>query len=216
MRLYEILTEVGGKSAVFSFGRMNPPTMGHEKLIMAGKKLADSKNADFIVFPSKTQDKKKNPLDINTKVKFLRGFFPDVTFITDATIERPEEGPGPVRTPFEALRWLEQQGYKNVYMIVGSDRVGTFKKSMGAYVTSINPSVDPEKAYQFDHFDVISAGDRDPDADGAEGASGTKAREFVINGQREEFVNLVAPSSGNQQLKVSLYNELRKVLVGEQ
>ena len=179
---------------------------------MAGKTLADSKNADFFVFPSKTQDKKRNPLDIKTKVKFLRGFFPDVTFVTDATIERPEDGPGPVRTPFDVLRWLEQQGYKNVYMIAGSDRVGEFKKIMGAYVASINPSVDPEKAYQFDIFDVISAGQRDPDSEGAEGASGTKAREFAINGQQEEFVNLAAPSSGNEQLKISLYNALRKAL----
>lgn len=207
MRLYEILTELGGKSAVFTFGRFNPPTRGHEKLIMAGKTLADSKNADFFVFPSKTQDKKKNPLDIQTKVKFLRGFFPDVTFMTDATIKT-----GPVRTPFEALRWIEEQGYNNVYLIVGSDRVSEFKNIMEPYILSINPDVDSEKAYTFDTFDVVSAGKRDPDAEGTKGSSGTKAREFVMNGQQKEFVNLTAPSSGTEQLKNSLYNELRKAL----
>ncbi len=206
MRLNEILTEVGGKTAVFSFGRMNPPTKGHEKLIIAGKKLADSRNADFYVFPSKTKDKKKNPLDIGSKVKYLKGFFPDVTFITDAAI----------RTPFEALTWIEEQGYNNVYLIVGSDRVQEFKKVMGAYVLSINPKADPEKAYMFDIFDVVSAGERDPDSEGTEGISGTKAREFVVNGQKEEFINLASPNSGTKQLKSSMYDELRKVLGSEE
>lgn len=207
MRLYEILTEIGGKSAVFTFGRMNPPTKGHEKLILAGKHLADAKNADFFVFPSKTQDNKKNPLGFKTKVSFLRRFFPGVTFLTDAAIEA-----GPVRTPFEALKWIDEQGYNNAYMVVGSDRVSEFKKSMGAYVLSINPKANPEWAYNFDTFDVISAGERDPDSEGTEGISGTKAREFIINGQEEEFINLAAPNSGDEQLKVSLYNELRKIL----
>lgn len=212
MRLNEILSETSEKIAVFSFGRMNPPTRGHEKLILAGKKLADSKNADFFVFPSKSHGGRKNPLDIKTKLKYLRGFFPEINFVSDAVITSAEKKLKPVRTPFEVLRWLEQQGYNRIYMVVGDDRVNEFKRIMGEYIPTINPSANPETAYDFDLFDVVSAGERDPDSSGVAGASGTKAREYAISGEEEMFVNQIAPISGDDRLKKALYNDVRLAL----
>lgn len=202
MRLFEVLNEEEGKTVVFSYGRFNPPTKGHEKLINAGLRLAQSKNADYLVFPSKSYDKRRNPLPLDLKLKYLRAFFPKVKFVTDQA----------TNTPYVVLRWLEEHGYKNVYMVAGDDRVDQFKKGMSEYVKSLNPTVDPNKAYDFDEFDVISAGHRDPDAGGAGGASGTKAREFAINGQESDFVNMIAPNTGTLQLKLSLYKDLRKYL----
>lgn len=199
MRLNEFFTEAQNKTAVFSFGRMNPPTIGHEKLIAAVGKIAASHGGDPFIFPTKTHDKKKNPLDFVTKVKFLRAFFPKANIVDDAAI----------RTVFEAIFWLGEQGYSNVIMVAGSDRVGTFDKMIKPYVPSINPDVDPEKALNIESFSTASAGERDPDSEGVEGASGTRAREFAINGQQEEFVNLIAPTSGTEQQKIALYNAVR-------
>ena len=98
-------------------------------------------------------------------------------------------------------------------MVVGSDRVTTFQKMISAYVPSLNPTVDPQKALdKISAFSVVSAGTRDPDAEGVAGVSGTKAREFAISGKENEFVNLVAPTNGTDQQKLALYNAVRKGL----
>ena len=207
MRLNEFFTEETGKRAIFSFGRMNPPTIGHEKLINAVHQIANSSNSDAFIIPTKTQDKKKNPLDFQTKVKFLRAFFPEANIVDDASI----------RTVFEAIFWLGEQGYTDVTLVAGSDRIGTFDKMISPDVPSMNPNVDPEKALNIEQFHVASAGNRDPDAEGTEGASGSKAREFALNGQQDEFVNLIAPSTGTEQQKIALYNAVRNGLgLGEE
>lgn len=209
MRLYEIISPIeemikdNEKIAIFSFGRYNPPTKGHEKLIAAVKTIAASHNGDAFIVPTKSHDKMKNPLDFATKVKFLRWFFPKVDIMDDPAI----------RTIFDVMGWFNDNGYNKVILVAGSDRVASFQKTIGDYIPSINPMVDPLKALdKITSFSVVSAGERDPDAEGIKGVSGTRAREFAINGQESDFINLIAPSGGTEQQKLALYKAVRKSL----
>lgn len=199
MRLNEFFTEATRKKAVFSFGRFNPPTQGHEKLVDAVEKIAASHGADSFIIPTKSYDQKRNPLDFNTKVKFLRAFFPNANIVEDSVI----------RNPFDAVFWLGEQGYMEVILVVGSDRVKEFENMIGAYVPAINPNVDPRKALNIEAFSVASAGERDPDAEGVSGVSGSKAREFAANGQQSDFINLIAPTTGSRRQKKALYKAVR-------
>lgn len=145
--------------AIVSFGRMNPMTIGHQllidKLVSEGKKMG----AKPILFLSKTEDKKKNPLDYKTKVKYAKKFFPEVLVIDESS----------VKTPINVLTWLGENGYTEVTLVVGSDRVEGFKK-FDAY---------NGKDFKLEKYDVISAGERDPDADDATGMSASKMRGFI-------------------------------------
>lgn len=176
---------------------MNPPTIGHEKLINTGKMLAKSLNADFFVFPTRTHDRERNPLDFNTKLKFLKTFFPEIRFV---------ETSGQL---FDVLLWLSDHNYAKIHMIAGSDRVKEFDKIIKNYIPAYNPNDEKEKAINFEIFNTVDAGQRDPDAEGATGASGTKARELARTGQAVDFVNLLAPGE-NKKLKTELYKEVRK------
>lgn len=199
MRLYEVFGPNAGKTAVFSYGRFNPPTIGHKKLIDAGKMLAQSLNADFFVFPTRTHDRERNPLDFDTKLKFLKAFFPKVRFI---------ETTGQL---FDVLLWLSNQNYTKVNMIVGSDRLKEFDGIIKNYIPAYNPNVEKGKAINFEKFDTVDAGQRDPDGEGAKGASGTKARELARTGQEVDFVNFVAPGE-DENMKKELYRQVRKGL----
>ncbi len=196
MRLYEVLEQSIGKTVVFAFGRFNPPTIGHKKLIDTGKMLASSLNADFFIFPTRTQDRERNPLDFNTKLKFLKTFFPEVKFV---------ETTGQL---FVVLKWLVDNGYTEAHLIAGSDRVNEFNDIINPYISSMN-KVEPGVAINFETFRVVDAGQRDPDSEGAPGASGTKARELARAGQEVDFVNLVAPGE-DENMKKELYREVRK------
>ena len=202
MRLNEFLKEETTKMAVFAFGRMNPPTVGHEKLINAVEKIADGKSADSFIIPTKTHDGDKNPLDFKTKAKFLHVFFPKVNIVED------EE----VKNIFDAMYWFAEQEYDEVTLVVGSDRVSEFQKIISAYVPSLNPSVDPTKAVNIKRFSVASAGDRDPDSSEVAGASGTKARQYAKDGNEDDFILSIAPSTGTEQQKIALYKAVRKGL----
>lgn len=201
MRLFEISEE---KIAVFTFGRFNPPTLGHEKLIDTGRELAAKKHADYFVFPSRVQDKKRNPLPFEAKVKYMKAFFPGVNIVTDAKFGKTK-----IRTPFESLGWLEEQGYTEIYMVTGSDRAEEFKQRMGDYMKELNPSATLDTAYGFKKFDVVSAGPRDPDAEGVVGISASKVRELARDNDKENFLAAM-PSKGSKKLKLELFKELRK------
>ena len=115
----KFIKEAKGKSVVFSFGRMNPPTIGHSKLIIKVMSVAKKEGATPIIYPSKTEDQKKNPLSFKTKVKVLKDVFGDV-INTDTSI----------RTPFDVLDSLNNANYEKVVFVVGSDRVNEFKRGM--------------------------------------------------------------------------------------
>lgn len=183
------LREAVGKTAVFAFGRMNPPTIGHAKLIAKVLAVAKKERGLPMVFPSKTEDKKKNPLSFKTKVKVLRDVFGNIINI-DTTI----------KTPFDVLEFLNNAKYEKVIFVVGSDRVQEFKKNMTRY---INNDLDNIK-----DFTVVSAGERDPDAEGVAGMSGSKMREFVIKGQFGKFKEGLMTK--NTKLAKAVFKEIGK------
>src|SRR6056300_159967 len=157
------------KAVAFAFGRMNPPTAGHEKLIEKVESIAKRIKGDAIVYVSASQDKNKNPLDVRTKIKYLKPLYPNVQF-------KPATGNN--RTFMEVLKNDLNKKYSDVYMIGGSDRVEEFKK----LITKYNG-----QSYDFDKTEVMSAGARDPDSQGTAGISGTKMRLFAVKGDYNSF-----------------------------
>lgn len=164
----QLIKELPSKSVVFAFGRFNPPTIGHELLVKAVKKLAQQKKADHVIYASKSQDAKKNPLSADKKVSYLKLMFKGTNF-TAANQE--------VRTFIEAAKQLNKK-YKNIVMVAGSDRVPEFKRLLNTY---------NGKEFNFDTIEVISAGERDPDADDATGMSASKMRTIAVKGNYAEF-----------------------------
>ena len=163
----EFFSEAVKDSVVFTFGRMNPPTVGHGKLIDKVLSVAKSSGIKPIIYPSKTEDDNKNPLPFKMKVKVLKDVY--------GSIVDTDRG---VKTPFDALDQLNDKNVSNVTFVVGSDRVKEFKKNMRSHIK--------KNLSNIKNFSVISAGERDPDASGVSGMSGSKMRSFV---QKNDFVN---------------------------
>ena len=175
-----------GERAVFTFGRLNPPTIGHAKLIDATIAAARKDGADYYIFVSQTgPDKskkdgdgfKKDPLGYGDKLRFLERMFPQVDFMN---VEM-------ANNPFNAAYWLRDNGYKHVKLVAGSDRIPQYEGQFAKYIQH----EDPKLNLGFDSFQVISAGERDPDADGAEGASASKARQFVKHDDYNGFASVI-------------------------
>ena len=175
------------KVAYFTFGRMNPPTIGHEKLLDALAKQA-GKN-DYFVFLSQSQDKKKNPLNYNTKMKTVRKMFP-----RHARRVMINKG---VRTVFDAATFLYDKGYKSVVMVVGSDRVREFETLLNKY----NGEKGAHGFYNFQSLSVASAGTRDPDDEGVSGMSASKLRAFASDNDFTSFAQGLPSSMGNKEAK---------------
>ena len=185
------LNEVKEKTAVFAFGRMNPPTTGHSKLITKVMIVAKKEKGIPRIYPSKTEDNKKNPLTYKTKVEVLRDVFRDI-INTDTTI----------KTPFDVLEHLNKKKFSKVVFVVGSDRVVEFKRNMSKYVESDLNNIK--------EFLVVSAGDRDPDAEGVKGISGSKMREYV---KKDKFKKFAAGlMTKNSKLAKKVFKELQTKL----
>lgn len=150
------------------FGRFNPPTSGHEKLLDTIKKTASGEQ--YVVYPSHSVDPQKNPLDAETKVLFMKKMFPDHA---NAIVYDPS-----VRTIFDALKHADTEGYASVNIVVGADRQKEFENLANKYNGQL---------YNFDAINVISAGERDPDAEGVEGMSASKLRALAADGDFESF-----------------------------
>ena len=173
---------------MFTFGRFNPPTIGHQVLVSKVVEVASGQNADHVVYLSHTHKPKKDPLAWKDKFGLFRKMFPSVVVSKDASI----------KNPYLAMEALGKK-YKNVIMVVGSDRVERFKGDMQKYL--------PE--WGIENFDVVSAGERDPDAEGAEGMSASKARQLATDGNFAEFAKTL-PSGINNATKKVVYNKIRK------
>ena len=159
---------------VFAFGRFNPPTIGHEKLFDAVKKLA--RGSAYRIYPSQSMDPKKNPLDFKLKVKFLRKMFPK-----HARNIMADKG---VKSAFDVVVKLYDQGYTKVTMVAGEDRVLEFEKLLNKY----NGQKGRHGFYQFENGIVVkSAGSRDPDAEGAIGMSASKLRAAANDNDLKTF-----------------------------
>ena len=166
--------EEGGASGettetlTIAFGRFNPPTVGHGKLLSAAKKAAVGE--DLKIYPSRSQDAKKNPLDPDMKISFMKKMFPD---FAEVIINDDE-----MRSIFDVLVAADEAGYKNVNIIVGSDRQAEFENLATKYNGEL---------YNFDNIRVISAGVRDADAEGVEGMSASKMRKAVMDDDYDSF-----------------------------
>ena len=157
-----------GQPITVAFGRFNPPTVGHGKLLAAAKKAAAG--GDLKIYPSRTQDNKKNPLDPDMKISYMKKMFPDYE---EQIINDPE-----MRSIFDVLTTANEDGYTNINIIVGSDRQAEFENLAQKYNGEL---------YNFDLIRVISAGVRDADADGVEGMSASKMRKAVADDDYDSF-----------------------------
>jgi len=161
-------TETQADTLTVAFGRFNPPTVGHEKLLSAAKKA--SAGGDLKIYPSRTQDSKKNPLDPDMKISYMKKMFPDYS----ENIVNDDE----MRSIFNVLTTASEQGYTSVNIIVGSDRQAEFENLATKYNGEL---------YDFENIRVISAGVRDADAEGVEGMSASKMRKAVVDGDFDAF-----------------------------
>ena len=177
------------KTAVFSFGRMNPPTTGHGKLIKKVMSVAKKEKGIPMIYASKTEDKKKNPLTYKTKMAVLTNVFGNI-INTDTTI----------KSPFAVLDDLNDKKFSKVVFVVGSDRVAEFKRNMSKYVDSDLDNIED--------FSVVSAGDRDPDAEGVTGISGSKMREYVTKDKFKKFATGLMTK--DTKLAKKVFKELQK------
>ena len=156
------LEEAAAETVTINFGRFNPPTIGHEKLL----DVSHSKGSGVHrIYATQTSGNKKNPLDWKTKVKYMRKVFP----VHARMILMDKK----VKTIFDALVIAHKDGFKNLELVAGSDRVGEFEKLINQY----NGTKGKHGFYDFASIKVISAGERDPDAEGAEGMSASKMRD---------------------------------------
>ena len=153
-----------------AFGRFNPPHAGHQQLMDIAAQSAEQEESDYIIVPSRSQDPKKNPLDPDTKVSVMRQMFPQHSerIVND----------GANRTIFDVLKKAHNDGYTNVRIVAGQDRVKEFDKLSQNYNGQL---------YQFDAMEVISSGDRDPDAEGMEGLSSSRMRLAAAEGDFKTF-----------------------------
>jgi len=175
-----------------AFGRFNPPTTGHEKLL--DKVASSSDDSDYIIVPSRSQDAKKNPLDPDTKVSVMQKMFPKHknNIVNDKNN----------RTIFDVLKKAHTDGYTNVRILGGADRVKEFEKLTGDY---------NGKLYNFDNVEVMSAGARDPDSEDVTGMSASKQRKAAAEGDIKAFMKGV-PKSLSQKDAEELFKKIRKAM----
>ena len=172
-----------------AFGRFNPPTIGHEKLLQAAEKAAQG--GDLKIYPSRTQDAKKNPLDPDMKVSYMRKMFPKY----EEQIVNDDE----MRSIFNVLTTAYEEGYKSVNIIVGADRQAEFENLANKYNKDL---------YDFKQIRVISAGIRDADAEGVEGMSASKMRKAVADNDFEAFKR-GTPKSAKEGDVQAMYDAVR-------
>ncbi len=192
------MTEKKGDTIVFTFGRFNPPTIGHEILIKAVESVARAKGGDYLIFPSHTQDAKKNPLTQTEKIKYMKKMFSGY---------RRNIVKSTGKDALEIAGELHKKKYTNLVMVVGSDRVKNFQTILDRY----NGEDNKHGFYDFDKIEVISAGERDPDSEGAEGMSASKMREAAIKGDFQTFRSGIPSSLSDDDTKKML-NDIRKAM----
>ena len=183
------------REVYFTFGRMNPPTVGHGKVMdtLASK----SGKADYKVYVSQSQNPKKDPLTYNQKVKHIRKMFPK--HARNVMMDKK------IKNVFDVAASLYDQGYRNVTMVVGEDRIIEFKTLLNKY----NNVKARHGFYNFKRINIVSAGARDPDAEGVEGMSASKQR---ANASANDFVSFsqgVPRTMSNKDAR-SLFNDVRK------
>lgn len=188
--LLKELFESDNSHVTFCFGRMNPPTIGHKQLL----DTVASVGGEYKIFLSQTQDKKKNPLDYTTKIKFVKAMFPEHAdnIVTDPSLN----------TVVKVASYLYDQGYRNATFVAGSDRIEEMSKLLKTY-NGIEGKA--HGFYKFDLLDFKSSGDREDGAEGVAGISASNARAAAATGDLEEFKE----ATGAGQYAVPLYKAVR-------
>ena len=184
--------QVDQGSISITFGRFNPPTVGHESLINKVAREAKASGGEYRIYPSRTQDPKKNPLDPSTKIKFMKQAYPEHA----NAIQSSED----MKTIFDVLTAIDSEGYSSVNLVVGGDRVSEFN----SLATKYNG-----KLYNFEDIKVTSAGDRDPDAEGLEGMSASKLRKAAVEDDFSAF-DKGLPKELSKKDREALYLTLRQ------
>ena len=187
----EVMGAPTSEGAVIVFGRFNPPTVGHQKLLDKAAAEADRLGFDLKVYPSRTVDAKKNPLQPGAKIEYMKKMFPDYE-------EGIKDDPN-ARTIFDVLEACFNLGYKAVTIVVGQDRLSEFQSLAQKYNGDL---------YDFEELSVISAGARDPDSEGIEGMSASKMRDAVAKDDFKAFAKGI-PNIGNMEKK-NLFNLIQK------
>jgi hypothetical protein len=190
MLLLELFEE-SSKHVTFCFGRMNPPTVGHKQVLDTMK----SQGGDMRIFVSQTQDKKKNPLDYATKIKFIKEMFPE--YAGDVV-----DNSG-LNTIGKVASYLHEQGYNSATFVAGSDRLDDMKSLLTQY-NGIDGKA--HGFYDFEMIDFVSSGEREDGAEGVAGVSASGARLAAANNDFEGFKE----ATGAGELSQKLYAAVRK------
>ena len=191
------LREDDRATAVFAFGRFNPPTIGHTKLIQKVQAMARQVNGKGFIFLSHKQNNKTDPLTFQEKLAYLR------SQVSDSNLEI---GHTEANTIIKALQVIEAQGRTRIVMVAGSDRVVEFQKLLNQY--NGKPDKAGNELYKFDSIDVVNAGQRDPDEEGVAGASASKARDLALKGQWHAFSKI---AMGGEESQI-VYNKIQDAL----
>ena len=194
LKSFKQFSEEKKKEVVFTFGRFNPPTIGHGKLL--AKVAAAAIGNDYRIYASQSSDSKKNPLEYKEKIRVMRKMFPNHgrNIIEDKN----------AKTALHIATILHDQGFTKITMVVGSDRIKEFQKLLNTY----NGAKGRHGYYDFkDGIDVVSAGERDPDAEGVSGMSASKMRQAAIDGDFKSFMLGIPKAYGKG---MTLFNLLRK------
>ena len=186
--------EKEGETVTLVFGRFNPPTIGHKRVLDKAAALP----GDMYVYPSRSYDPKKNPLDPETKVDLMKKMYPKHA----DNIHNDED----IKTIFDALRTANEEGYKNVNIVVGSDRMSEFDSLAQKYNGDL---------YNFDEIQTISAGNRDADSEGVEGMSASKMRKAAADGDLETFRSGMPKEMDDKAIR-STFQILRKKMKVEE
>ena len=185
------LFEAGTKHVTFCFGRMNPPTIGHKQVF----DTMQSQGGEMKIFVSQSQDKKKNPLDYGTKIKFIKEMFPQYAkdVVDNAALN----------TIGKVASYLHEQGYTAVTFVAGSDRMDSMKSLLDQY-NGVEGKA--HGFYKFDVIDFASSGDREDGAEGVAGVSASGARSAAANNDFKAFQE----ATGAGELAKPLFAAVRK------
>ena len=197
MKKFSDIREARGDTCVFTFGRFNPPTTGHEKLLDKLKaETGKNPGAPYYVFASHSENVKKDPLPYTKKVAYMKKMFPK--HARNIVVDK-------ARNVFEVAVSLYNKGHKSIVMVVGSDRVDEFEKLLNTY----NGTDARHGYYGFDNIEVVSAGERDPDAEGVTGMSASKMRAAAGADDFDSFKQGLPPTFKNG---MSLFKDVRKYM----
>ena len=173
-----------------AFGRFNPPTVGHEKLLNRVKTVAGK--GEYAIYPSRSNDPKKNPLDPEEKISYMQQMFPKHS---ERIVNDPES-----KTIFDVLKKSNAAGARSINIVVGADRLKEFENLANKYNGQL---------YDYDRIRVISAGERDAESEGVEGMSASKLRKAVASDDFESFSKGLPKGFGDENMK-KLYSSLKK------